>query len=97
MATYKYEMPDAQAEKMVQAFCQQYSYQPTVTQSNDKGQQETVANPVSPTEFAFNKVKRFIDEVITAHWNWEANQAVPDVVAEKREEFGELQIEITES
>lgn len=96
-------MPDEQAGKMVASFCQQYGYHPEMQGFDKEGQPQRdkdgnfvmVENPVSPMEFTFQQVVSFISQVIDAHRVWGFNQKIPDLVAEDKKKFGELDISIT--
>lgn len=59
-------IPDAAQMLGMQALCQAYGYQATITNPaynpSDPESPQTIANPMGPGEFAARQIMRFVDE-----------------------------------
>ena len=89
-----YEMPDEQAGEMVAAFCQQYNYQGIIQQTDEKGNTKSMENPVSPADFAFDCVKKYIGEIMDAHLISLKEKEKQSAVEKAMETRGDVNIEI---
>lgn len=72
MAEFIYSMSDEQVTILADAFAQQYGYQATV---------EGKPNPQSKLDFALDKVRGYVKEVIKAHVIHETDRAIADTKA----------------
>lgn len=62
MATWTITIPDAHAQRVIDAFAVQYNYQETL--EDEEG--EPYANPESEAEFAKRHVREYIKDVLKA-------------------------------
>lgn len=87
MATLQFNIPDAAVPRVLDAFANRFSYEPTITQEDGS----VVPNPETRVEFTRRMVREFIVQTVLDH---ESRQAAQIAVESKQAEIRD-QVQVT--
>ena len=62
MANFAIEIPDEQVERILNALCDNYQYNATVSDPNSDNPQDSIDNPQTPYQFANEIVRKYLVE-----------------------------------
>lgn len=79
MATLVITVPDAQVQRVLDAFAATYSYSATIPDPANEGQ--TLPNPETKTQFCRRMLRRYIVDVVKAYESTSAAEAARTTAA----------------